>query len=61
MKKWEYNILGIKKHSTDKLANLDDLGDNGWELVSVLDVSDTVRMYYFKREKTEKANPIDEH
>ena len=61
MKKWEYNIIGIKQYSTDKFNKLDELGKDGWELVSVISTSETSQSYYFKREKIEKVNPVDEH
>jgi len=48
MKKWEY------KHYNCRLIEeeLNDLGDDGWELVSHTAVAAMGQYYVFKREKT---------
>lgn len=49
--KWEYT-----QHTTDTALEARDLtdnfGDNGWQLVAVLNLSNGRARYYFKREKT---------
>lgn len=51
MKKWEYNEI-LK---TDRISNqdLNDYGNNGWELVSYNHVLNSDHVYIFKRPKNE--------
>ena len=65
MKKWEYKVVGINgaldAADAEKLQNkLNTVGENGWELVSVLDQVNSgfgvqprvyCNMILFKREK----------
>ena len=52
MKKWEYRKIQYNPvpFSANVDNELNEFGENGWELVSVI-VSGAFRAYYFKREK----------
>ncbi|MCE5222747.1 DUF4177 domain-containing protein [bacterium] len=51
MKKWEYRtvILEIKKTELELNCYLNELGKEGWELITVYGMM-RYRVYYFKRE-----------
>ena len=56
MKKWEYKIKTNKNYGKDKDVDfsLDEMGEAGWELVTVATVQYNdliVLAHYFKREK----------
>lgn len=58
MKKWEY--LTVYYSSKIDSSILDELGNQGWELIVVLLVGHNIKpKWVFKREKIEKANPVD--
>lgn len=45
-KKWEYKVIGMDgalegRHAIDLEEKLNELGDEGWELVNVLDQVDS--------------------
>jgi len=60
MKKWEYDYKHVLAGSIIKKTMLNELGSEGWELISVVALS-TSNIYYFKREKVEKVDPVDDH
>jgi hypothetical protein len=52
MKKWEYLISDVID-----LKAMEELGDEGWELVSVVWGPDQKPKLFFKREKIERKAP----
>jgi len=54
--KWEYTIIQLSSYTYDSIeknmATLNDMGLNGWELVSVHSRRDEA---FFKREITERS------
>ena len=54
MKQWEYKVLEWTE--LNAMGGLDKLGEKGWELVAVCEVTlhDYSLRYYFKREKQEQ-------
>lgn len=58
MKKWEYQLLYYSLET--KSESINALGDDGWELISVISSAHDVRLrWIFKREKIEKATAVD--
>jgi hypothetical protein len=58
MKKYEYLVHGLEANETEKTRaelteSLDNLGEQGWELISVSPITHTggeISLFYFKRE-----------
>ena len=64
MKKFEYDNFSPKDikgfmSSDDLKKKLNELGDNGWELVGVTVTNYGGETFYFKREKLDIVTPID--
>lgn len=60
MTKWEYHTIQTTEHGIVKKDHLTQLGEEGWELVTVIALFHA-NVFYFKREKIEKAEPVNEH
>lgn len=60
MKKWEYDYVKINAGSVINMVRLNDLGNDGWELINVLAIPEA-NIYYLKKEKFEKMEPVDDH
>lgn len=60
MKKWDYDYVKINARSVINMVRLNELGNDGWELISVVALPEA-NIYYLKREKVEKVDPFDEH
>lgn len=56
MKKWQYDFRKIKSDSLINMVHLNELGNEGWEMIGVVALP-AANIYYFKREKVEKALP----
>ncbi len=53
--KYEYNQIYISfKDSLNHTVELNEMGNNGWELVTAVKVDEHNIMYLFKRTKLEK-------
>lgn len=57
MKKWEYNqLVSSGLHALVTMKNINELGSQGWELISVVLFEDEL-IYCFKRPKPEQQTP----
>lgn len=52
--KWEYKVIKIAFDSNTLEDILDHYGDNGWELVSMVDRLGGYKLFVFKRMKEEE-------
>ena len=48
---FEYQINLITPFSLEEVIGLKNMGNDGWELVSILQYTDSTAKYYFKRKK----------
>lgn len=55
MKKWEYLCAYYEKVIHEDIIN--EIGNDGWELVSVFEINRDNNRWIFKREVIEKAIP----
>ena len=46
---WEYSVVQLNVHMFSELEVLNSLGDNGWELVNVVQSEPGQTTAYFKR------------
>lgn len=60
MKKWEYEYKHFSPESVINKNHLNEMGNDGWELISVIALP-KANLYYFKREKVEIVSPVDDH
>jgi hypothetical protein len=53
--KWEYRVLIVDRREEDlpEVVRLNELGEQGWLLVGVLDQGNSKVHYYFVRQKSE--------
>lgn len=49
--KWHFDYTGKRLEAKDWMPVMNELGNEGWELVSALSTSPTAVQYYFKRPK----------
>jgi hypothetical protein len=49
MKKWEY-LSKVYTYYPPEVHQLNELGQEGWELITVLDLGSSQMLAYFKRE-----------
>lgn len=54
MKKYEYKVLLPHEYAGPVIYAMNNLGKDGWELVSVCNSGEAVLSLYFKREITDK-------
>lgn len=54
-KKWEYDFVKTQESAPAKRKMLAEMGQNGWELVCVVDSN----IFYFKREQIEAVDGKD--
>jgi len=48
---WEYRIVPVIADVARQQERINSVGNEGWELVAVYVESETVAVYYFKRQK----------
>jgi len=55
MQKWEYRIVDLPSShggsNKEDQKELDQLGEDGWELVAMIHMDESVTIAYLKREK----------
>lgn len=67
MKKWEYHVAAVQFHlmpqldltkpkSLEAVSEIKSLGQQGWELVSVLPQGNNAHICFFKREQGKHAD-----
>lgn len=56
--KWEYHTIQTTEHAIVKKDHLTKLGEEGWEMVTVVALFHA-NIFYFKRQKTEKVEAVD--
>lgn len=56
MKKFEYNQLYLSfTDGTNHVSDLNQFGDDGWELIASVKIDAENVLYIFKRERTKKT------
>lgn len=52
MTQWQHAWISVNPNERDDISKLEQMGNEGWELVSVIPWGQTIFLMFFKRPKT---------
>ena len=55
MQRWQHAWISLDPNDREDLYKLEQMGDEGWEMVSVIAWSSNILMIFFKRPKPEEG------